>query len=145
MSCTAKTSKHLIKKNIGQFIWILCPSFATLNIFDKLNRFVRYRHIKMRQWWNAECHHFCTLIWWYLKNLFSLSTICNWAKLGQSEWLNCPIFFLTICLLVVAVQDKMWRKKWEFSPAFCPNEILDFNLQIQFTTPHSSQSPKCIS
>ena len=60
LSCTAKTSKHLIKKNIGQFIWILCPSFAKLNIFDKLNRFVRYRHIKMRQWWNAEFHHFCT-------------------------------------------------------------------------------------
>ena len=112
LSCTVQTSKHLIKKNIGQFIWILCPSFATLNIFDKLNRFVRYRHIKMRQWWNAEFHHFCTFIWWYLKNIFSLSRIFCWVKLGQSVWLFCPIFFLARCLLVLAVQDKMLRQWW---------------------------------
>ena len=113
LSCTAKTSKHLIKKNIGQFICILWPSFDHKNIFDKLNRFLSYRHIKMRQWWNAEFHRFCILIWWYLKNIFSLSRTFCWAKLGQSVWLNCPIFLLAECLLVSAVQDKMWKKKWK--------------------------------
>ena len=75
LSCTAKTSKHLIKKNIAQFICILWPSFDQTNIFDNLN-------IKTRQWWNAEFHHFCTLIRWYLKNIFSLSKIFCSAKLG---------------------------------------------------------------
>ena len=121
LSCTAKTSKHLIKNNIGQFICILWPSFDHKNIFDKLNRFLRYRHIKMRQWWNAEFHRFCILIWWYLKNIFSLSRTFCWAKLGQSVWLNCPIFLLAKCLLVSAMQDKMWQKKWK--KWNCPNSI----------------------
>ena len=93
------------------------------NIFDKLNRFLRYRHIKMRQWWNAEFHRFCILIWWYLKNIFSLSRTFCWAKLGQSVWLNCPIFFLVRCLLVLPVQDKMWQKKWKLLRENCPNTI----------------------
>ena len=50
LSCTARTSKHLIKKNIGQFICIPWPSLDHKNIFDKLKRLLRYRHIKMRQW-----------------------------------------------------------------------------------------------
>ena len=120
LSCTAKTSKHLIKNNIGQFICILWPSFDHKNIFDKLNRFLRYRHIKMRQWWNAEFHRFCILIWWYLKNIFSLSRTFCWAKLGQSVWLNCPIFLLAKCLLVSAMQDKMWQKKWKLLRENCP-------------------------
>ena len=121
---TAKTSKHLIKNNIGQFICILWPSFDHKNIFDKLNRFLRYRHIKMRQWWNAEFHRFCILIWWYLKNIFSLSRTFCWAKLGQSVWLNCPIFLLAKCLLVSAMQDKMWQKKWKLLRENCPLDFL---------------------
>ena len=105
LSCTAKTSKHMIKNNI----------------FDKLNRFLRYHHIKMRQWWNAEFHRFCILIWWYLKNIFSLSRTFCWAKLGQSVWLNCPIFLLAKCLLDSAMQDKMWHKKWKLLRENCPN------------------------
>ena len=119
LSCT--TSEHPDKKNVWQSNCTIWPSFAPQNMFDKLNRFLRYRHIKMRQWWNAEFHRFCILIWWYLKNIFSLSRTFCWAKLGQSVWLNCPIFLLAECLLVSAVRDKMWQKKWKSLRENCPN------------------------
>ena len=36
------------------------------------------------------------------------------VKLGQSEWLNCPIFFLNRCLIVLDVQDKMWQNNGNY-------------------------------
>ena len=51
LSCTTKTSKHLVKKNIGQSNW----------------------HI---------------FIWGYLEDLFILSKIFCWSKLGQNELPN---------------------------------------------------------
>ena len=115
LSCTAKTSKHMVKRNIGQFNHSLWPSFAQQNIFDKLNRFLRYHQIKVQKWWNSAFHHWRILIWRYLTNLFSLSKIFSVAKLGQSIHMNCPIFFLIRCLLVLAVQDKMLRQWWTCS------------------------------
>ena len=56
------------------------PSFDHKNIFVKRHRFLRYGRIKMRQWWNAEFHRFSILIWWYLKNIFSLSRTFCWAN-----------------------------------------------------------------
>ena len=129
LSYTAKISNHLIEKNIGQFKCILWPTFDQQFFFDKLNRFLRYLHIKMRQWWNAEFHHFRTLIRWYLKNIFSLSKIFCWAKLGQSVWLNCPIFFLVRCLLVLPVQDKIWQKKWKLLRENCPN-VMNYKCHV---------------
>ena len=46
-SCTAKTSKSLVKPNIGQFNHTLWPSFAQQNIFDRLIRYLRYHQIKV--------------------------------------------------------------------------------------------------
>ena len=45
LSCTAKTSTHMVKKNVGQFNHSLWPSFAQQNIFDELNWFLRYHQI----------------------------------------------------------------------------------------------------
>ena len=110
LSCIAETSKHLAKRNIGQFNHTLWPSFAQQNVLDKLNIFLRYHQIKMQKRWNSAFHHWRILIWRYLKNLFSLSKIFLWSKLGQSIQMNCPILFLIRCLLVLAVQDKMLRQ-----------------------------------
>ena len=112
LSCIAETSKHLAKRNIGQFNHTLWPSFAQQNVLDKLNIFLRYHQIKMQKRWNSAFHHWRILIWRYLKNLFSLSKIFLWSKLGQSIQMNCPILFLIRCLLVLAVQDKMLRQWW---------------------------------
>ena len=66
----------------------LCVYFDHQNIFDKLNIFLRYCHIKMCQWWNAEFHHFCALNWRYLKNSLAcqiyfvgknLVKVCSWS------------------------------------------------------------------
>ena len=54
LSCIAETSKHLAKRNIGQFNHTLWPSFAQQNVLDKLNIFLRYHHIKMQKWWNSD-------------------------------------------------------------------------------------------
>ena len=112
LSCIAETSKHSAKRNIGQFNHTLWPSFAQQNVLDKLNIFLRYHQIKMQKRWNSAFHHWRILIWRYLKNLFSLSKIFLWSKLGQSIQMNCPILFLIRCLLVLAVQDKMLRQWW---------------------------------
>ena len=112
LSCIAETSKHLAKRNIGQFNHTLWPSFAQQNVLDKLNIFLRYHQIKMQKRWNSAFHHWRILIWRYLKNLFSLSKIFLWSKLGQSIQMNCPILFLIRCLLVLAVQYKMLRQWW---------------------------------
>ena len=75
LSCIAEISKHLAKRNIGQFNHTLWPSFAQQNVLDKLNIFLRYHQIKMQKRWNSAFHHWRILIWRYLKNLFSLSKI----------------------------------------------------------------------
>ena len=97
----------------------------------------------MCQWWNAEFHHFPTLIWWYLKNLLSLS------KLGQSVWLNCPIFGLTRLLLVLAVQDQVWREKLNLLreklnllQENCPFVSLT-KASPDWPSPDQGRSPKC--
>ena len=112
LSCRAKTSKHMVKENIGQFNHSLWPSFAQQNIFDKLNRFLRYHQTMVQKWWNSAFHHWRILISRYLTNLFSLSKIFCSAKLEQSIHMNCSISFLVKCLLVLAVQDKMLRQWW---------------------------------
>ena len=88
-------------KRILDTLW---PSFAQQNIFDKLNIFLRYHRIKVQKWWNSAFHHWRALIWRYFKNLFRLSKIFCWSKLDQSIQMNCPIFLLIRCLLVLAVQ-----------------------------------------
>jgi len=112
LSCIVETSKHLAKRNIGQFNHTLWPNFAEQNVLDKLNILLRYHPIKMRKRWNSAFYHWRILIWRYLNNLFSLSKIFLWSKLGQGIQMNCPIFFLIRCLLVPAVQDKMLRQWW---------------------------------
>ena len=71
LSCTAKTSKHLVKKNIGQYNHTLCPGFAQQNIFDKLNRFLRHHQIQVQKWWNsAFSHHYQGRVDFDTVNLF---------------------------------------------------------------------------
>ena len=85
LSCTGKTSKHLTKKNIGQFNHTLWPSFAQQNIFDKVNIFLRYHRIKVRKWWNSAFHHWRVSIWRYLKNLLRLSKT-SFEKMSWFEY-----------------------------------------------------------
>ena len=90
-SCTAKTSKSLVKPNIGQFNHTLWPSFAQQNIFDRLIRYLRYHQIKCQ---NRAQIIYSKYIWqrhtWYLsrvhgsypwrKNLScgEISNFCTW-------------------------------------------------------------------
>ena len=121
----------MAKRNIGQFNHTLWPSFAQQNVLDKLNIFLRYHQIKMQKWWNSAFHHWRILIWRYLKNLFSLSKIFLWSKLGQSIQMKCPIFFLIRCLLVLAVQDKMLRQWWTRSGRIAHNYVVKIALWNQ--------------
>ena len=108
------------------------------------------RYVFVRYIWNilfGLC--FGTLIWWYLKYLISLSKIFCCAKLGQSVWLNCPIFGLTRLLLVLAVQDQVWREKLNLLreklnllQENCPFVSLT-KASPDWPSPDQGRSPKC--
>ena len=108
LSCTAKKSKHIVKKNIGQFRHILGPSLGQRDIFDQLNRFLRYYQNKCVTDGMSAFHHLCTFIS-FQKSMLLIKNIC-WPKPGPSTCLNCQILFITISLLVLAAPDKMRRQ-----------------------------------